>query len=317
MELKQLERFLAVYDHGSLAHAARTLGLTQQGISASLANLEDELGARLFDRGPGGVTRATDCGHALVAHARSQLAADQRAVEELRSIVDGRAGTVTIGVGEAFAGEIIAAAVATMQAEHPDVRINLVEGYSDQLRHRLYNGEFDFIAAGISSFVVDENFNREPIFSTDDIVVCRAEHPLAGRRCLELSDLVGYQWLVPYSRPSDLNTIVDAFVAEDLQPPTRVTGSDAYRIGMQLLVQTDLLIMVSPALISAELNAPDKRLVKLNIDRPTITRHASLISPRKRPLSPAAQVLLEAVRKQASPYSSHPSRGAGGNLTAA
>ncbi|MEE4184396.1 MAG: LysR family transcriptional regulator [Gammaproteobacteria bacterium] len=316
MELKQLERFLAVYDHGSLAHAARTLGLTQQGISASLANLEDELGARLFDRGPGGVTRPTDCGHALVAHARAQLAADKRAVEELRSIVDGRAGTVTIGVGEAFAGEIIAAAVAAMQTAQPDVRINLVEGYSDQLRHRLYNGEFDFIAAGISSFVVDENFDREPIFSTDDIIVCRAAHPLANRSGLELRDLVGYPWLVPYSRPSDLNSIVDAFVAEDLPPPSRVIGSDAYRIGMQLLVQADLLIMVSPALISTELNAPDKHLVKLDIDRPTITRHASLISPRNRPLSPAAKVLLDEVRKQAAPYSNNPARG-GGKRTAA
>ena len=59
MELKQLERFLAVYDEGSLAKAAKTLGLTQQALSASLANLEDSLGARLFDRGPGGVTRPT------------------------------------------------------------------------------------------------------------------------------------------------------------------------------------------------------------------------------------------------------------------
>lgn len=306
MELKQLQRFLAVYDHGSLAHAARTLGLTQQGISATLANLEEELGARLFDRAPGGVTRPTDCGHALVTHARAQLAADKRAVDELRSISDGRAGTVTIGVGEAFAGEIIAAAVATLQASRPGVRINLVEGYSGQLQHRLYNGEFDFIAAGISTFVVDENFNREHIFSTDDIIVCRGQHPLAGRPELALKDLVGFQWLVPYSRPTDLDTIVDAFVAEDLPPPSRIIGSDAYRIGMQLLAQTDLLIMVSPALVSAELNAPDKQVVKLDIGKPTITRHASLISPRNRPLSPAAELLLEEVRKQAAPYANTP-----------
>lgn len=310
MELKQLERFLAVYDHGSLAHAARTLGLTQQGISASLANLEEELGARLFDRAPGGVTRPTACGEALVMHARAQLAADARALEELSRISEGRAGSVTIGVGEAFAGEIIAAAVAGLQVSHSSVRINIVEGYSDQLRHRLYNGEFDFIAAGISTFVVDENFDRETIFSTDDIIACRAQHPLAGQTNLELSDLVGYQWLVPYSRPSDLDTIVDAFVAEGLQPPNRIIGSDAYRIGMQLMVQTDLLIMVSPALVSAELKAADQPIVKLDIDRPTITRHASLISPRNRPLSPAAAQLLEEVRKQAAPYASGGGNGA-------
>ena len=41
MELKHLERFLAVYDLGSLAVAAKSLGLTQQAISSTLANLEE------------------------------------------------------------------------------------------------------------------------------------------------------------------------------------------------------------------------------------------------------------------------------------
>lgn len=302
MELRQLERFLAVYDHGSLAHAARKLGLSQQGLSASLANLEEELGARLFDRAPGGITRPTEYGEALVAHARSQLAADRRAIEQLRGISAGRVGNVTIGVGEAFAGEIIVAAVAALQASHPGVRINLIEGYSGQLRHRLYNGEFDFIAAGVSTFELDDDFERELIFSSDDIIVGRRDHPLAGRKNLQLKDLVGYPWLVPYSRPSDLNTIVDCFVAENLEPPTKIIGSDAYRIGMQLLVQTDLLIMVSPSLVADELNTENSLAAKLDIDRPTTTRHASLISPRNRPLSPAAQLLLDEVRRQSQPY---------------
>ena len=75
MELRQLKRFLAVYDQGSLVLAAKSLGLTQQALSASLANLEEELGVRLFSRSPGGVTRPTDYGETLVRHARAQLAA--------------------------------------------------------------------------------------------------------------------------------------------------------------------------------------------------------------------------------------------------
>lgn len=303
MELRQLTRFLAVYDHGSLAHAARELGLTQQALSASLANLEEELGTRLFDRGPGGVTRPTECGEALVPHARSQLEADRRAVEALRRISEGHEGTVTVGVGEAFAGEIIVAAAAAMHAEHPGVRINLIEGYSEHLRHRLYDGEFDFIAAGISSFEVDDAFTREQIYTTDDVVVCRAGHPLARKRKLTLADLVGYPWLVPYSRPADLDVIVDTFVARNLEPPAHVIGSDAYRIGMQLLTRTDLLLMVSPALVAPEIAGPDAPLTRLRIDEPTTRRHASLISPRNRPLSPAAARLLEEVRRVAADFS--------------
>ena len=298
MELKQLERFLAVYDQGSLAKAAKTLGLTQQALSATLANLEEALETRLFDRGPGGVTRATTAGDALVTHARAQLAADARAVEEIRDISEGRTGSVTIGVGEAFAGQIIVDAVQNVQSRHPQVRINLIEGYSEQLRYRLYDGEFDFIAAGVSAFELDPEFTRDQIYSTDDVIVCRRDHPLAQRKKLKLEDLCGYGWLVPYSRPSDLNTIVDTFVAHNLEPPTQLIGSDAYRIGMELLAQSDLLVMVSPALIDTELDGDSPLLCRLNISKPTIRRHASLIYPRNRPMTAQAKLLLDEVRKQ-------------------
>jgi DNA-binding transcriptional LysR family regulator len=302
LELRQLERFLAVYDNGSLAQASKTLGLTQQALSASLANLEEELGTRLFDRAPGGVTRPTAAGSALVTHARAQLAADQRALQTIRDIGAGRSGTVTVGVGEAFAGQIIVDAVLALQSRYPEVQVNLIEGYSENLRFRLYDGEFDFIAAGISAFELDPEFSREQIYTTDDIIVCRKKHPLASRRKLKLADLCGYGWLVPYSRPSDLNTIVDTFVAQNLEPPTMLLGSDAYRIGMQMLSRSDLLVMVSPALITPELDASAPMLCKLNINKPTIRRHASLIYPRERPMTAQAGLLLEEVRRQAKNY---------------
>lgn len=299
MELRQLSRFLAVYDKGSLALAAKALGLTQQALSASLANLEEEVGLRLFDRSPGGVTRPTQYGEALVRHARAQTAADRRAMDELKGLADGLAGTVTVGIGEAFAGDIIVAAVQALQDKRPLVRINLIEGYSEQLRHRLYDGEFDFIAAGVSAFELADDCVREQIYSSDDVVVCRAEHPLANKKRLSIADLQGYPWLVPYSRPSDLNAIVEGFVSAGVEPPNRIIGSDAYRIGMRLIRNSDLLMMVAPALVAPELAQSPPALVRLPVDQPTIRRHASLIYHRHRPLTPAATALLEEVRAQA------------------
>jgi len=79
-------------------------------------------------------------------------------------------------------------------------------------------------------------------------------------------------------------------------------GSDAYRIGMQMLSRSDLLVMVSPALITPELDASAPMLCKLNINKPTIRRHASLIYPRERPMTAQAGLLLEEVRRQAKNY---------------
>lgn len=301
MELRQLERFLAVVEHGSLAEAARHCQLTQQAVSASIAGLERELGVRLFDRAPGGVTRLTELGRALLPHARAQIAADQRARQELTALASARAGTVTLGVGETFAGDIVAAAVGRALRERPDLRINLIEGYSEQLLQRLYHGEFDFVAAGISSVQLPPGFGARVLYSANDVVACGASHPLAGHEQLSLAELQGFPWLVPYSRPSDTQTICEAFVLHGLTPPTRFVGSDAYRVGMKLLANNDLLIMASPALLRSTLARQQYGVVILPVSEPTVTRNASLVSGTERPLTPAARWLFDAVVEAAVP----------------
>jgi molybdate transport repressor ModE-like protein len=136
LELKQLKRFLTVVETGSLAKAARHLELTQQGISASIQQLESELGVRLLDRQPGGVTTLTTYGRALIPHAKAQIAADERARTTLLSIAEAYTGTVTIGVGETFAGELIANAISPLLRERPQLTFNIIEGYSERLLER-------------------------------------------------------------------------------------------------------------------------------------------------------------------------------------
>ena len=91
-------------------------------------------------------------------------------------------------------------------------------------------------------------------------------------------------------------------IFSDVQLAT-LLGSDAYRIGMQLISRSDLLVMVSPALISHELNTSTPSLCQLKINKPTIRRHASLIYPQERPMTAQAKILLEEVRLQAKRYS--------------
>jgi len=302
LELRQLERFLAVVDHGTLAAGARELGLTQQALSASLSGLERELDVRLFDRGPGGITKLTPYGEALVTHARSQIAADRRARQALRSLAEAETGTVTVGIGETFAGDILAPAVSRLHAARPKLRINLIEGYSEQILERLYDGEFDFVAVGVGDFALGEGFRAEVLYSADDVVACRPGHPLAGKPRISLADLADYTWLVPYSRPSDVDVITETFVAAGMQPPTRFIGSDAYRIGMKLLAANDFLLMTSPALVTSRLAKETWGVHTLPIDRPTVRRNASLVTPTGRPMTPAAAALLGEVRAAASNY---------------
>ncbi len=304
MELRQIRQFLAVVDAGTLAAAARSLGLTQQAISAGVAGLEKNLGQRLLDRGPGGITRLTPYGEALVPFARSQMEGDRRAREAIDAIANAERGTVTIGIGETFSGEIIAAAVTRLYEDRPGVRINMVEGYSEQLLDRFYQGDFDFVAVGISGVTLADGFAPESIYTADDVVACRPGHPLLDVADLQLADLEGYGWLVPFSRPSDQNVICDAFVAAGCAPPTRFIGSDAFRLGMKVLTTSDLLIMSPPALVQNRFVHAAHGIETLPISEPTVRRYASIVTDTKRPLTPAAKQLLEHVREQAkvSPF---------------
>jgi DNA-binding transcriptional LysR family regulator len=299
MELKQLERFLTVVETGSLAEAARQLKLTQQGISASIQALETELSVRLLDRQPGGVTKLTTYGRALIPHAKAQIAADKRAKTTLLSIAEAYTGTVTIGVGETFAGDLIAEAISRLLTERPGLSFNIVEGYSERLIDRLNVGEFDFIAASHSYVSPPEGQVFYELYQTNDVISCSSSHPLTKKQSLQLDDLVGYPWLVPYSRPSDKDAIIETFAAAGLPAPTQFIGTDAYRIGTKLMLDHPFLMMTSPILLKTARSAEHFDVRILPINEPTVTRNASLIHPIDRPLTPAATLLFEEIVRMA------------------
>ena len=112
IESRRLRHFLAVFELGSIGQAADKLLLTQPALSKSLRSLEDELGARLFDRTPMGVV-ATVFGEALAMHAKAieaQLRSAEAAIGALRGKAKGR---VTVGIGPSVAPSLMPQATLT------------------------------------------------------------------------------------------------------------------------------------------------------------------------------------------------------------
>ena len=79
MDLRDIEYFAVIAEHGHLGRAAEALGLGQPALSVSLRRLEDSAGAKLVKRTPKGV-ELTDVGRALLSHVgRLQLAREDLA----------------------------------------------------------------------------------------------------------------------------------------------------------------------------------------------------------------------------------------------
>lgn len=91
VSLTQLQSFVAVAEEGHVGRAARRLHLTQPPLSRHILALEDELGARLFERTHSGM-RLLPAGEAFLLHARRILAEVDEAVLTVRGLTRDRTG---------------------------------------------------------------------------------------------------------------------------------------------------------------------------------------------------------------------------------
>ena len=114
MDLRQLRYFLSVAEHGSFTRAAAATGRTQQALSKGIQALEQQLGARLFERGSR-EARLTDVGRLLMEHAQPAHAAVRRFEDRLQELQTGAEGQVRIGTGPSTAGSLVAPAVLALR----------------------------------------------------------------------------------------------------------------------------------------------------------------------------------------------------------
>lgn len=301
IQYKQLERFIAIAEQGGLAEAAKNLDITQQALGMSLAKLESIVGATLVNRSRGNQTSITEYGEAFLLYARGQVNGMEQAIHHVHALMGARAGKVEIGLGETCDLELITQVLRVFHENRPDVELCLIEDYSEVLLNQLAEGRIDFLCGSVSSSdTAPRGVVEEQLYSLQDIVVARQKHPAMRIKRPELKDLQGYTWLVPRRRPSDWHTIRRAFVSEGLKAPERIIRSDAPVVGTQLMLSNDFLFMTSPAMAQRSYDTQHRPLLrKINIDRPTVTRHASLISMRDRKLNPAAEALMDEIRRSA------------------
>ena len=138
MNLADIELFVTAVRIGSLAGAARHLGLTAMAASRRLAALEAELGTRLIHRTTRSLSPTGD-GEVFLPHARALLESQASALAELRPDGGGLAGQLRITASSAFARRVVTPMLAGFMRAHPALQVDLL-GTDDQV---------DIVAHGI------------------------------------------------------------------------------------------------------------------------------------------------------------------------
>src|SRR5437868_6581312 len=97
MDFKQLRYFTHIADFGNMTRASESLHIAQPALTQQIANLESELGTRVFDRSTQGV-KLTPAGDVLYRHAKSLLKQLDDARTAVRDETEHPTGSVAIGI---------------------------------------------------------------------------------------------------------------------------------------------------------------------------------------------------------------------------
>jgi DNA-binding transcriptional LysR family regulator len=297
LKTRQLLLLVALEEEGNIHRAAQVLNMTQPAASKLLKDLEDVLEVSLFDRMPRGM-RPTWYGETMIRHARSALSSLNAAHDELQALKAGHFGQVNIGAITAPGLMLVPPAVGMVKRDHPDLRVAVQIETSDVLIERLNQGKLDILVARLFAQHDKTSLRYEALSEEPVSAITRPGHPLQRVSDLGLQDLVGAGWLVPPAGSVLRHRFELMFQEAGLQAPVNVVETSALLFFTRMLQQSDMIGVVATDV--ARYYASHGIGALLPIALPCTMDAFGIITRTDRPLSPAAKVMLQAIRQSAN-----------------
>jgi len=198
---RRLTHVVAVARYGSFTKAAAKVGISQSGITKSVADLEAQLGHSLFYRTARGAM-LTEAGREFVDRA-------VRLLEDANLLLTGKleggdpyAQSLRIGVCPASIEWLLAEPLLVMLSRHPSVRFEIVAGTFERVIQLLRTGAIDVAVGFEDAFTEWNEFRRERIATIRGLFFVRKGHPILKEAPVTPAVLARYNFVVPSdSRP--------------------------------------------------------------------------------------------------------------------
>ena len=265
MNFRQLTYFIAVAEELHFGRAAERLDMAQPPLSRSIKQLEEELGAILFNRGRSAIT-LTQAGQRLLERGTSVLAQLEDTELEVRRLGQGAEGRLRIGfVGSATFG-ILPNIIRSYRANYPEVNLSLNPMNNADLHRALVSRELDVVFARptlqdpefLSKHLVEEKM----ILALPDIVD-------TGTRTVARLERLMTHYLILYPerpRPSYADMVLKAVEDAGFEAPLRIWCMDL-QTALSLVAVGEGVCIVPESVA----NAPRKGMKFLKIE-PEIAR---------------------------------------------
>ena len=200
MEVRFLRYFLAVAQEENISKAAAALHITQPTLSRQLAQVEEELGVKLFLRGPRKLTLTSE-GLLLRRRAQEILELVDKTQQDLANQNQLLEGTVAIGCGDLAALEALAPLIQSFRELHPLVRFQLYTATAEHVMERMDRGLTDL---GLLLGPVNlEKYQGVAISPQEEWVVAMPpDSPLAQKEAVTPKDLEHLPLILPHRTTS-------------------------------------------------------------------------------------------------------------------
>jgi LysR family hydrogen peroxide-inducible transcriptional activator len=193
MELHQLRYFCAVAKTANFTRAAQSERVAQPSLSQQIMKLEDELGARLFDR-LGRTVRLTEFGRILLPRAEAILRQLGEAKTEIQQMAGIDKGRVVLGAIPTIAPYFLPGRLAGFARRHPAIAISVVEETTPMLLQRLREASADLALLALP--VAGDEFACEELLRERLYVVVAENHRFASRAAIELKAIADEPFLL-------------------------------------------------------------------------------------------------------------------------
>lgn len=282
MTLTQLEIFSLVAELRGFTAAAHRLEISQSAVSHALKSLEQELGVELLRRHQSQV-ELSDIGQQLLLRARAMLGLANTLRQEAADSRGMKTGTLRIGsFGPTSSIKLLPRILQHYRASHPGIEVHIDEGPDRQVIQWLEERRIDI------GFVVlpQERFDTIALIEDQMVALLPADHALAGRDSVSLSDLCHDPFVLTEAGSSEL--------VSRLFNTARLTPNIRYRCS-QLLSTLDTVGRGDALTVVAEGSLPDgndTRYVKKPLS-PPISRQVGLAVLDQRQSSPATLAFIK------------------------
>jgi DNA-binding transcriptional LysR family regulator len=294
VDLGVLQVFQAVANERSYSRAAEKLYRTQPAISIAMRKLEDWVGQPLFVRGSG-ARALTDAGVLLLEYAERMLNLREEARKGLTELRGMKRGQVSLGVNESSIHALLPS-LERFRTRFPGIHVRVHRVFSRMIPRELLNHQLDI---GVISYLPEERELTTVKFYQDSLtLVVWPGHKLAKRREVDISALGEESFVAHIVESPYRQRVVQMFARHrvtlrmDLELPTIES--------IKRFVEMKRGIAIVPRMcVEGEVARGDLR--ELRIRQMRIQRHLYLVYRQDRPLSAAAQALVQIIlsRKKA------------------